>query len=94
MIIYYVAEIYGLTYTNAELKEYKKDESGDYEYYVYQQGEMNTLAAFQFDKMLDFFLESETDEETGKVTYKHELVSKFTIKTEDDKKDETTESGN
>ena len=94
VIIYYVAEIYGLTYTDAELKEYKKDESGDYEYYVYQQGEMNTLAAFQFDKMLDFFLESETDEETGKVTYKHELVSKFTIKTEDDKKDETTESGN
>jgi hypothetical protein len=89
--IYYVAEIYGLTYTKAELKEYKKDESGDYDYYVHYQGETNTLAAFQFDKMFDFFLESETDEETGAVTYKHELVKNFTIKaeTEDDKKTES-----
>ncbi len=89
--IYYVAEIYGLTYTKAELKEYKKDESGDYDYYVYYQGETNTLAAFQFDKMFDFFLESETDEETGAVTYKHELVKNFTIKaeTEDDKETES-----
>jgi hypothetical protein len=41
--------------------------------------------------MFDFFLESETDEETGAVTYKHELVKNFTIKaeTEDDKKTES-----
>lgn len=89
VIIYYVADIYGLTYTKAELKEFKKDESGDYDYYVYQQGEANTLAAFQFDKMLDFFLESETDEDTGVVTYKHELVKNYKFNVEEDKTEES-----
>ncbi|MBR2651134.1 MAG: hypothetical protein IKD45_05685 [Clostridia bacterium] len=88
VVIYFVAEQYGLTYTDAELKEYKKDESGNYEYYVLQQGEANTLAAFQFDKMFDFFLESETDEDTGVVTYKHPLVKNFKIgEAEEEKKD-------
>ncbi len=92
VIIYYVAEQYGLTYTDEELKEYKKDESGDYDYNVYQQGETNTLAAFQFDKMFDFFLEAETDEETGAVEYKHELIKNFKTGDADSETEDDTDA--
>ena len=38
--------------------------------------------------MFDFFLESETDEDTGVVTYKHPLVKNFKIgEAEEEKKD-------
>ena len=69
VIIYYVAEQYDQTYTKAEIKEYKKDENGDYSYNEYYQGETNTLVAYQFDKLMNYFLTSTTNEETGDVTY-------------------------
>lgn len=70
IVIYYVAEQYDLMYDKKEIKEYKNDEEGNYSYNEYYQGETNALAAYQFDKLLNHFLESETDEETKAVTYK------------------------
>ena len=83
--IYLYAGAYEVTYTEDELKEYKNDGTGAYDQGVYYNGEMFTLAAFQFDKLFNNFLKSETNEETGAVTYTNELI-KFTFKAEEDKK--------
>ncbi len=69
--VYIAAEIYGQKLTDDEIKEYKKDDAGYYEAYESSYGEINTLAAYQFDQLMDYLLEADTDEETGKVTYKN-----------------------
>ncbi len=69
IVIYFIADVLDQTYTKSEIKEYKKDEDGDYSYNEYYQGESNTLVAYQFDKIMNYLLESTTDEETGDVTY-------------------------
>ena len=85
IIVYFVAEQFGQTYTKDEIKDYKNDEEGDYNYNEYYQGETNALVAYQFDKLMNYFLESETDEETGNVTYNDRIA--FTT-TEHDDEDE------
>ena len=77
VIVYYVSDLYDLTYDKKEIKEYKKDQEGTYEYYSASYGETNALAAYQFDALMDYFVDADTNEETGAVTYKN---VKFTIK--------------
>lgn len=97
--VYFFADIYGVLLTEDEIKEYKKDASGTYEYNANTYGEMNTLAAYQFDKVFDHFLAIETKEvekdgekvtepvydENGEYKYTNEFIKQFTIKTESDK---------
>ncbi len=61
--VYYVAELYSQTCTKKEIKEYKKDVTSGYDSDEYYYGESNALAAFQFDKLMDYFLEVEKDSE-------------------------------
>ena len=82
IVIYFVADAFGQTYTKSEIKDYKKDENGDYSYNEYYQGETNTLVAYQFDKLMNYFLESTTDEETGDVSYTDRIH--FSFKTDDE----------
>ena len=72
--IYYVADAYGQKLTDAQIKEYKKDLSGHYSYYSTYYGETNTLAAYQFDILMDYFLESE-ENDNGTRDYKNIVYS-------------------
>ena len=68
MVIYYVSSLYeGVTYDKSEIKDYKKDDNGYFEYYKDSQGENNLLAAYQFDALMDYLLEVE--EVDGEVVY-------------------------
>lgn len=78
VIVYYVAEVYGQKLTDDEIKAYQKDLTGYYSYYEAYYGETNTLTAYQFDKLMNYFLESE--EKDGNVTYKNIT---YTFKTEE-----------
>lgn len=63
--IYCVADALNLTVTDEEYKDYKNEKRDYVEYY----GENDLRYAQQFDKLMNYFLESE--EEDGKVTYKY-----------------------
>jgi hypothetical protein len=78
VIVYYVAELYGQKLTDEQIKAYKNDLTGYYSYYEAYYGETNTLTAYQFDKLMNYFLESE--EKDGVVTYKN---IKYSFKTEE-----------
>lgn len=82
VVVYVAAEIFGQLNTDEEIKEYKKDEAGYYEAYVASYGELNTLTAFQFDKLMDYLLEYDTNEDSGEAEFKN---VKFTIKEEEKK---------
>ncbi|MBE6634592.1 MAG: hypothetical protein E7617_00135 [Ruminococcaceae bacterium] len=87
--VYYVAELYGQTCTKKEIREYKKDITSGYDSDEFSYGEANALAAFQFDKLMDYFLEVEKDSEGEAVkndngTLKYIRV-KFTTKEAKDK---------
>jgi hypothetical protein len=82
VVVYVAADIFGQLNTDEEIKEYKKDESGYYEAYVASYGELNTLTAFQFDKLMDYILEYDTNEDSGEAEFKN---VKFTIKEEEKK---------
>lgn len=77
MIIYFVSEKYeGVLYTEDEIKDFKNDDDGYFDYYKDSQGETNLLAAYQFDALMDYFLEVEKkdgktvyDEKTGAPKY-------------------------
>jgi PKD repeat protein len=71
VIIYFVSNLYDLTYDKSEIKEYKKDKEGTYDYYKNYYGETNALAAYQFDALMNYFVDADTNEETGAVTYKN-----------------------
>ena len=64
-VIYFVADIYDLTYDKKEIREFKKNKDGVYEYNSQRYGKMNALAAHQFDAVVDYFLEVETKEVDG-----------------------------
>ena len=68
VVVYYVAELYDLTYDKSEIKDFKKGDDGFFEYYETYHGESNVLAAHQLDGVLDHFLELERGED-GKVIY-------------------------
>ena len=71
VIIYFVSDLYDLTYDKSEIKEYKKDKEVTYDYYKNYYGETNALAAYQFDALMNYFVDADTNEETGAVTYKN-----------------------
>ena len=60
--IYYIAEHYGVKLTDEQIKAYKNDLEDNYSYNEYYYGEYNALAAYQFDMLMDYFLETEVDE--------------------------------
>ena len=68
VVVYYVAELYDLTYDKSEIKDFKNGDDGFFEYYEMYHGESNVLAAHQLDAVLDYFLEVETDD-NGEVIY-------------------------
>lgn len=71
VLVYVAADVFGQVATDAEIKEYKKDELGYYEAYVASYGELNTLAAFQFDKLMNYLVDFDTNEETGEAEFKN-----------------------
>ena len=71
VLVYVAADIFGQIAGKDEIKEYKKDELGYYEAYEASYGELNTLAAFQFDKLMNHLLEYEANEETGEAEFKN-----------------------
>lgn len=60
--IYLAAEVFELTVSDKEYKEYKKDPESEYDYNVYTYGENSVLHAYQLDKLLDYFVEFEESE--------------------------------
>lgn len=62
--LYIVAKAYGKEFTDKEFKQYKKENKELYKEQEYTYGEDNVRNALQFNKLMDFFLESEevTDE--------------------------------
>ena len=68
VIIYYVADIYDLTYDKSEIKDFKNADDRFYDASEPEYGENNVLAAHQFDGVMDYFLEVEKDEQ-GNVKY-------------------------
>jgi hypothetical protein len=71
VLVYVAAEAFGQLAGEDEIKDYKNDEQGYYEAYVASYGELNTLAAFQFDKLMNHLLEYEANEESGEAEFKN-----------------------
>ncbi len=61
--IYVAAKDYGVVATDKEFKEYKKNPDNNYSYNEYSYGENSVLYAYQFDKLMNYFLEY--DEKTA-----------------------------
>lgn len=61
--IYVAAKDYGVVVTDKEFKEYKKNPDNNYSYNEYSYGENSVLYAYQFDKLMNYFLEY--DEKTA-----------------------------
>lgn len=71
VVVYVAAEVFGQIASEAEIKDYKKDEQGYYDAYVASYGELNTLAAFQFDKLMNHLVDYEADKESGEAVFKN-----------------------
>ncbi len=71
VMIFMLAEAYDLRLTDKEVKEYKNDEDGDYGNIEYAYGETSAIYAYQFDKLMNYILEFEEDEETGAYVYEN-----------------------
>ena len=56
VMIYVVAKEYGVVATEAEFEEYKNDEENNYSYNEYYYGKNSVRYAFQFDKLMNYFL--------------------------------------
>lgn len=87
--IYAVAAAYGLTMTDAEFKTYQKENS-NYTYNAYVYGDDVVRIGAQFDKLMDYFMESEESED-GEVTYK-KVSYTLGAESEDGEGDTTAES--
>ena len=81
IVVYASADCFGQLADEDEIKEYKKGEDGYYEAYEASYGELNTLAAYQFDKLMNYLLDYETDD-NGEAKY-DETVIKYTIKADE-----------
>ena len=89
--IYYAADVYGLTVTDKEIKEYKETD----EYLTASTYGKNTaIHGYQFDKLMDYFLEYEEKEtkdgEYTMVTFEYKKVA-YKFGTPASEKEETTE---
>lgn len=56
IVVYAVAEAYGQSLTEDEIKAFKDDVESNYEAYSEYYGELNFVTAKQFDKLLNYFL--------------------------------------
>ena len=65
--VFAVAEKYGQKLTDEDIKAFREDDSSSYEYYEFYYGDANVEAAVQFDKLMNYILEWETEED--KVIY-------------------------
>ncbi len=74
IIIYALSDAYGVRVTDEEFEEYKEKEDGSYNSDAYNYGENSTLYAFQFDKLMNYILEYEEDE-NGAYKYKNVVFS-------------------
>ncbi len=83
--LYLVAEVFDLKVTDEEFKEYKKDPANQYDYNVYTYGENSVLHAYQLDKILDYFVEYEDNEDEpvkdangyDVITYTFKKIAKY-----------------
>lgn len=66
VIVYSVAAGLGLKYTDEDVKEYKEDLSSNYSYYEHYYGEENVLLAFQFDIIMNHYVDFE-EYENGEI---------------------------
>lgn len=57
--IYVAAKDYGVVVSDKEFKEYKKNPDNNYSYNEYSYGENSVRYAYQFDKLMNYFLECE-----------------------------------
>ena len=73
LVVYAVSNAYDKTLDKKAIKEYKKDPMGDYSSNEYYYGETNTIVAYQFDTLLNFFLENTVDEE-GEISFTNTLL--------------------
>lgn len=82
-VIYYVAELYGQKLASGDMNEYKQEldnrYSGYYSDMVDYYGKHNVEAAVQFDKLMNYFLDWETDDdkvvyEDGKIVFKNKNI--------------------
>ncbi|MBQ7333589.1 MAG: hypothetical protein IJW38_04485, partial [Clostridia bacterium] len=74
IIIYALSDAYGVRVTDEEFEEYKEKEDGTYNSDAYNYGENSALYAFQFDKLMNYILEYEEDE-NGAYKYKNVVFS-------------------
>ena len=77
VMLYAIAEAYGVLATEDEYKEYMENTDNNYSYNEYTYGANSVRYAYQFDKLMNHFLDSEEDEATGKVTYKNYGVGNY-----------------
>lgn len=73
LVVYTVSNAYGKTLDKKAIKEYKKDPMGDYSSNEYYYGETNAIVAYQFDTLLNFFLEN-TEDEKGEINFTNALL--------------------
>ena len=73
LVVYAVSNEYGKTLDKKAIKEYKKDPAGDYNSNEYYYGETNAIVAYQFDTLLNFFLENTVDDK-GEITFTNTLL--------------------
>ena len=68
VIIYALSDAYGVRATEEEFEDYKESEDGTYNSDAYNYGENSALYAYQFDKLMNYFLEY-TEAEDGSYSY-------------------------
>ena len=80
--LFRVAEAYDKKITDEDFNAFKEDPDSSYSYYEYYNGDENIKVAIQFDKLLDYFLETEEiEDKPGDVKYTNTLI-KFQWKDE------------
>ncbi len=70
VMVYAAAAEYGLTVTKDDIKAAMDDTTKNYSYYEFYNGEENVEIAIQFDKLMNYILEYEENEESGAFDYK------------------------
>ncbi len=74
--LFRAAEVYGQKITAEDFNAFKDDPDSSYSYYEYYNGDENVKVAIQFDKLLDFFLETEeVKDKPGDVKYTNKLIA-------------------
>lgn len=97
--IYVASKAYDVLATDKEYKAYKNDPENNYSYNEYSYGKNSVLYAYQFDKLMNFFLEfeeekAETADENGYFanTYKYAKIGYEFGEPESEKEPESTEN--